>query len=366
MGTAQRSRRWLVPVTALAVVAGVGTLGPVVADASPNLPDITAQELLTKVQTAKVDGLSGTVRSAADLGLPALPGVEGGSQIPDLLTGEHTARVAFASPNKARVSVLDHMAERVWTTDGKTAWAYDSSEREAVKLTLPALTQRPSKPEAKPESYDPQAMAKKFLDAIDPTTKVEVSGTEKVAGRDAYKLRLVPKTDKSTVGSVTLAIDSKNWVPLEVTVLPRTGSDPAVQLGFSSVSFDVPAASTFAFTPPKGVTVKEEKAPAHRQVPTPVKPPQRTEKPAKPAGDDKPTTIGEGWETVVAFRDVNIARTGPVGQLLANARTVEGSWGTGKILTSKMVNALITDDGRVLVGMVSPDTLVAAAPKAPR
>ncbi len=363
MGVAQRSRRWFVPVTAVAVVAGVGTLGPVVADASPNLPDITAQELLTRVQTAKVDGLSGTVRSATELGLPALPGVEGGSQIPDLLTGEHTARVAFASPNKARVSVLDNMAERVWTTDGKTAWAYDSAEREATKLTLPARANRPSKPELKPESYDPAAMAKQFLDAIDPTTKVEVSGTDKVAGRDAYKLRLVPKTDKSTVGSVTLAIDSKNWVPLEVTVMPRTGTDPAVQLGFASVSFDVPAASTFAFTPPKGVTVKEEKAPAHRQVPTPVKPPKGTE---KPAADDKPTVINEGWESVVAFRDVDIPRTGAVGQLLANARTVEGSWGKGKILTSKMVNALITDDGRVLVGLVSPDTLVAAAPKAPR
>jgi hypothetical protein len=76
--------------------------------------------------------------------------------------------------------------------------------------------------------------------------------------------------------------------------------------------------------------------------------------------------IGEGWESVVAFRDVELTRTGPLGQLLANARTVEGSWGKGKILTSKMVNALITDDGRVLVGLVSPDTLVAAAPKAPR
>ena len=75
-------------------------------------------------------------------------------------------------------------------------------------------------------------MAKKFLAAIDPSTKVEVSGTEKVAGRDAYKLRLVPKTDKTTVGSVTLAVDSKTWVPLQVTVMPRTGKDPAVQLGF--------------------------------------------------------------------------------------------------------------------------------------
>jgi outer membrane lipoprotein-sorting protein len=341
------------------------TLGPVVADASPNLPDITAQELLTKVQTAKVDGLSGTVRSAADLGLPALPGVDGANQIPDLLTGEHTARVAFASPDKARVSVLDHMAERVWTTDGKTAWAYDSSEREAVKLTLPARTSRPAKPEVRPESYDPAAVAKQFLAAIDPTTKVEVSGTQEVAGRDAYKLRLVPKTDKSTVGSVTLAIDAKNWVPLEVTVMPKTGNDPAVQLGFSSVSFDVPAASTFTFTPPKGVKVKEEKVPATRQLPpNAVKPPKAVTPKATP--DDKPTVIGEGWESVVAFRDVNLDRTGPVGQLLANARTVEGSWGKGKIVTSKMVNALITDDGRVLVGLVSPDTLVAAAPKAPR
>jgi outer membrane lipoprotein-sorting protein len=369
MGVAQRSRRWSVPVMAVAVVAGVGTLGPMVADASPKLPDITAQELLTKVQTAKVDGLSGTVRSAADLGLPAIPGFKGsGNQILDLLSGEHTARVAFASPDKARVSLLDNMAERVWTTDGKSAWAYDSSKREAVKLTVPEHSARPTKPQA-PESYDPQAVAKQFLDAIDPTTKVEVSGTEKVAGRDAYKLRLVPKTDKTTVGSVTLAIDSKTWVPLEVTVMPRTGSDPAAQIGFSSVSFDVPAASTFTFTPPKGLKVTEEKAPATRQVPTPVKPPKaigpKGEQKPIPSGDG-PTVIGKGWDAVVAFRDVTTTGNGPVDQLLAKARTVEGSWGKGKILTSKMVSALITDDGRVLVGLVSPDTLVAAAPKAPR
>ncbi len=338
MGVAQRSRRWSVPVVAIAVVAGVGTLGPMVADASPKLPDITAQELLTKVQTAKVDGLSGTVRSMADLGLPAIPGFKGsGNQILDLLSGEHTARVAFASPDKARVSLLDNMAERVWTTDGKAAWAYDSSKREAVKLTVPDHSARPTKPQA-PESYDPQAVAKQFLDAIDPTTKVDVSGTEKVAGRDAYKLRLVPKADTTTVGSVTLAIDSKTWVPLEVTVMPRTGS--------------------------KGVKVTEEKAPATRQVPTPVKPPKAEQKPSP--SDNGPTVIGKGWDAVVAFRNVTTTGNGPVDQLLAKARTVEGSWGTGKILTSKLVNALITDDGRVLVGLVSPDTLLAAAPKAPR
>jgi outer membrane lipoprotein-sorting protein len=362
------------------VVAGVGALGPVVADASPNLPGITAQELLVKVQTAKVDGLSGTVRSDADLGLPAIPGAPAGSQeLTEFLSGQHTARVAFASPDKARISVLDSQAERVWTTDGKSAWAYDSSRREAVKLTVPAHKTKPAKPEkALPESYDPQAVAKRFLAAIDPTTKVEVSGTEKVAGRDAYKLRLVPKSDKTTVGSVTVAVDSKTWVPLDVTVMPRTGNDPALELGFSSVSFDVPSASTFTFTPPPGVKVTDKKVPSKaepkRVAPRQAEPKQvepRKTDPKKPgtAKADEPTVIGEGWESVAMIRGANtsgLTGNGPLAQLLAKAPTVQGSWGKGKVLTSKMVSALITDDGRVFVGLVTPDTLQAAAAKAPR
>ncbi|MFD3402535.1 outer membrane lipoprotein carrier protein LolA [Kribbella sp. NPDC058693] len=372
MGVAQRSRRWTVPIAAVAVVAGVGTLGPVVADASPKLPSISAQDLLAKVQTAKVDGLSGTVRSNADLGLPAIPGMAPGSrELTDLLSGQHTARVAFASPDKAKVSLIDNQAEQLWTTDGTSAWAYDSSKREATKLTLPA--HKTAKPEKTlPESYDPQAVAKQFLDAIDPTTKVQVSGTEKVAGRDAYKLRLVPKTDKTTVGSVTLAIDSKTWVPLDVTVMPRTGNDPAVELGFTSVSFDVPSASSFTFTPPKGVKVTDQKVPANRERPKSV--PPKPVKPVKPgtAQADKPTVIGTGWDSVAMIRGANAAglaanpASGPLGQLLAKAPTVQGSWGKGKVLTTKMVSALITDDGRVFVGLVTPDTLQAAAAKAPR
>jgi outer membrane lipoprotein-sorting protein len=341
----------------------------VVADASPKLPTISAQDLLAKVQTAKVDGLSGTVRSNADLGLPAIPGMAPGSrELTDLLSGQHTARVAFAAPDKAKVSLIDNQAEQLWTTDGTSAWAYDSSKREATKLTLPA--HKTTKPEKTlPQSYDPQAVAKQFLDAIDPTTKVQVSGTEKVAGRDAYKLRLVPKTDKTTVGSVTLAIDSKTWVPLDVTVMPRTGSDPAVELGFTSVSFDVPSASSFTFTPPKGVKVTDQKVPANRERPKSV--PPKLVKPGT-AQADKPTVIGTGWDSVAMIRGANAAglaanpASGPLGQLLAKAPTVQGSWGKGKVLTTKMVSALITDDGRVFVGLVTPDTLQAAAAKAPR
>jgi outer membrane lipoprotein-sorting protein len=371
MGATQRSRRWLVPVTAVAVVAGVAALGPVVADASPNLPGITAQDLLAKVQTAKVDGLSGTVTSSLDLGLPAIPGLVGGensSQFTDLLSGQHTARVAFAGPDKARVSVLDNMAERVLTTDGKTAWIYDSSKREATKVAVPAHT---AKPEATPQNktYDPQATAKQFLAAIDPSTTVEVTGTESVAGRDAYKLRLTPKTDKTTVGSVTLAVDSKNWVPLQVTVMPRTGNNPAVQVGFSSVSFNVPSANTFAFTPPAGVKVTEQKVPASTEPKALPKKPDATKPNAGKPSADKPTVVGTGWESVAVIRGGKAdlpSGNGALDQLLAKAPTVSGSWGSGKIVTTRMVSALIANDGRVFVGLVSPDTLQAAAAKAPR
>ena len=236
MGATQRGRRWLVPVTAVAVVAGVGALGPVVADASPDLPGITAQELLAR----GADGQgrrSDAARSRPRRG-PRPAGAPRdrraiASQFPDLLTGEHTARVAFAGPDKARVSVLDNMAERVWTTDGKTAWVYDSAKREAVKLTLPAHAGASRRSRRRSRRTTRRPWRRSSWPRSTRRTKVEVSGTEKVAGRDAYKLRLVPKTDKTTVGSVTLAVDSKTWIPLQVTVTAADRQGPG---GRSSAS----------------------------------------------------------------------------------------------------------------------------------
>ena len=100
------------------------------------------------------------------------------------------------------MSVLDNMAERVLTTDGKTAWAYDSFERQARKYVLP---ERSAKPKAAPEreAYDPQAVAKRFLAAIDPSR----AGVGCVAGaRDASSSRSMPRAGYTTIsGSSTTA-----------------------------------------------------------------------------------------------------------------------------------------------------------------
>ena len=65
-------------------------------------------------------------------------------------------------------------------------------------------------------------------------------------------------------------------------------------------------------------------------------------------------------------RGVHGHRERPAGPAAGQGADRPGLWGSGKVLTSKMVSALITDDGRVFVGLVTPDTLQAAAAKAPR
>lgn len=358
----------MVPVAAVAVIGAGAAIGPQVADASPDLPDITAQQLLTNAQRAKVDGLSGTLKVTADLGLPALPGGMGGpseSQLTDLLSGKHTVRVAYAGPDKARVSVIDDLAERVLVSDGKTAWVYDSREHRAVKKTVPAHSEKQSRPQVQ----DPQALAKQFLDAVDPTTKVSVTGTRSVAGRDAYLLTLTPRTDRTTVGSVTLAVDSKTWVPLRTTVLARSGDKPAIEAGFTDVSFATPAASTFNFTPPAGTKVTQGERGDHDGHDSKVRPPQGKVRPDTGTGA-APTVVGKGWDTVVVTRFGTAgaagADKGMLQQLLAKSPTVSGSWGSGKVLSSRMISALFTDDGRVLVGLVPSSVLEQAAAKAPR
>jgi len=53
--------------------------------------------------------------------------------------------------------------------------------------------------------------------------------------------------------------------------------------------------------------------------------------------------------------------TSALGGVLDRLPRVSGSWGSGRLLSGKLFSALLTDDGRVLVGAVAPELLYAAA-----
>ena len=351
-----RLLRWGVPVVAAAAVV-VASTGVFSAQAGPSLPPKTAGQLLVDLQGAEVDGLSGTVVQDSNLGLPELPqtgsgGGSGSATLTSLLTGSHTLRVWYAGEDKQRVALLGSLGETDVVRNGTDAWLWTSDSNSATHLKVPAGKAGAGEADL-PAGVTPQRAAEAALQALDPTTAVSTASTSTVAGRDAYELVLAPKDTKALVGQVRLAVDAKTSVPLRVQVYPRNSSNgPAFQVGFTSVSFDVPGDAQFTFNPPPGAKVTEGALPTG---PTPSAADR-----AKARQGTK--TVGTGWTTVAVLPGPTTT-DGALSTFVNQLQRVSGSWGSGRLMTSTLVSALLTDDGRLIVGMVPPESLYAAAGK---
>ncbi|GAU67712.1 hypothetical protein SSP35_05_02790 [Streptomyces sp. NBRC 110611] len=407
----RKTVRYAVPVAVAGVAAATIGLVPAFAGSgSPDLPKISAADLIAKIATSDVQQLSGTVRVTTDLGLPSLPdglgggaggfgggqggagggekdgdgaSVSPGKKLMELASGTHTLRVAADGPDKQRVSIVDKAAEYSLVHSGSEVWAYDSGSNTAVHSTAPDAGRHGErgKPRGLPEDLKnatPQDLTKQALKAAGDTTSVTVDGTAKVAGRDAYQLLIKPKQAGSTVGSIRVAVDAANGTPLKFTLTPKSGGPAAIDVGFTSVDFAKPAASTFSFTPPKGAKVvdaDEERAKAERAHgkdaagQKDVKEFEKGQKgPAKNLGGLN--VIGEGWTSIATIKGAGSglptgkdkAAGGDAGAFLDSlGEKASGSFGTGRIFSTRLVNALITDNGTVYVGAVDKQALIDAA-----
>ncbi|MDX3758768.1 LolA family protein [Streptomyces mirabilis] len=380
----RKAARYVVPVAVVGVAAATIGLVPALADSGdPSLPKITAEQLIEKIAKSDVQQLSGTVKVSTDLGLPSLGGLESGmlsgvtkgsggssadpqSKLMELASGTHTVRVAADGPDKAKVSVLENAAEYSIIHNGNDVWAYDSKSNEVYHSTAPAAEKGQEKaPKDVPTT--PKQLADEALKSVDDTTSVTVDGTAQVAGRDAYKLLIKPKQSGSTVGAITVAVDAKTGVPLKFTLVPTSGGAAVVDAGFTQVAFAKPAASTFDFTPPKGAKVTEGKdSKGSKDSKAPESAPSRGD---LGKGLDGLKTVGKGWSTIAEFDtggqgmpSGSSSEGGNVsGFLNSLGDHVKGTFGSGTVFSTRLVNALITDDGKVYAGAVTKDALVKAA-----
>jgi outer membrane lipoprotein-sorting protein len=268
MATINIRARWAVPAAAV-VVTGIVIAAAAVAsaDAAPSLPSRTPAQLLTEVArgTAKPLGpLTATVQQTSDLGLPALPALGGQGGGHGLSSGPDTTSIWYRDPQHIRVAEQVPAGETDLRLDGRTLWVWDSRTQTATKYALPApSSQSGSGPEPKTVPELPQSAAAQILKAVGPTTVVSVQRNVYVAGQAAYQLSLVPRSSKSLVGSVLIAIDASRYIPLRVEVYPRGSTTVAYSIGFTALSFGTPAASNFSFTPPSGATVKNVTVPGN-------------------------------------------------------------------------------------------------------
>ncbi|MEU4427925.1 sigma-E factor regulatory protein RseB domain-containing protein [Actinoplanes sp. NPDC024001] len=369
--------RWLVPsAAAVAVIGGGAAAGTIVASADPALPERTAAELLVDLQNADPDGLSGTVVQSSDLGLPGIAGLLGqaagsGGGLTSLIAGSNTARVWYAGDEKVRLALLGTDGETDVIRNGSDVWVWNSSKNEGTHAKLPADKQDPkSLPTGVPST--PQEAADAALAAIDPSTKVATTGAAEVAGRDAYEMVLTPKDDTSLVGQVRLAVDAVEHIPLRVDVYAKNAVKPAVRVAFEQISFDVPDAEQFTFNPPPGAKVDEAGtvfAP-HGAKPDAVKPEARQGADAA----SEPKVIGKGWTSILTAKlpetpdavAADAAKAGAeesqmVQSFLNTMPKVSGEWGSGRLLSGALFTVLLTDDGRVFAGAVTPEALYAVA-----
>jgi outer membrane lipoprotein-sorting protein len=267
---ASRRLRWLLPAGIAAAIAVASVATTAAANASgppPKLAAKTAAQLLVAVENASPAGLSGTIVETAKLGLPDISGLLGstggsGVSIETLVTGSNTMNVWYAGQDKQRFALLGQLSEDDLIHNGTDLWSYDSSSRTVTHKTLtPDAADQVGSIASSAPSLDPQTAAEKALAAIDPTTLVVVDRTARVAGRAAYQLQLSPRDTRSLIGSVQIAIDAATSVPLRVQIFAAGATSPAFQVGFTSVSFNVPNSSIFEFVPPAGATVEQDTAP---------------------------------------------------------------------------------------------------------
>ena len=317
---------------ALAGAVGLGLLAiPAGAGAAPQLPPVSAEDLVTSVLAAKPGAFGGTVELDNNLGLPALP------DLPQAANGTSTARVWSDGTGKGRAQIPSASGERTIVADGTTVWSWNSADKSVTKAAE----------KDKPSTSDPAAAATQAIAQLRATSTVAVDGTAEVAGRPAYALVLTPApTERTLLREVRVAVDAETRMPLELTVLANGSTDPALQIGYSDLTFGAQDPALFAFTPPPGATVTTP--------PVGTKPAQTT--PAQ-------TVVGDGWDRVLVGSMPKADTTTPQrgsADLSALGTPVSGSWGSGRLITTAVATAIVTDDGRIAVGAVPEQVLTEA------
>jgi len=427
-----RRLRWALPAGAvIAVAALIAGTEAATAQPSPSLPSRTAAQLVADVAAAGGPvPLTGTYTETANLGLPSLPGGSDPLSGLALLAGTHTFMIWSGDAQELRIAEPVQLGEADVRRFGNQIWLWDSRTQQATNIILPATislgggqpgstsassasasstsassdsassisassasaSPAPSDPAGHRVPLTPQQLGRRILAAIGPTTVVSVQENVTVAGQPAYQLALAPKDRRSLIGQVKIAIDARHSLPLRVQVFARGASAPAVQSGYTALSFAPPAASNFTFTPPPGAKVKTI------NVPAPPPHPGFRGRPGHHHGG--PHVLGTGWLAVLAVPPSAAATTaqtpvpvyddgghvvayaspavtvptatsfsaaGPAADpavlraLLKAATPVHGAWGSGRLLRSSLLSVLFTSQGTVLAGAVTPAVLYADA-----
>jgi outer membrane lipoprotein-sorting protein len=226
------------------------------------LPSLVAALPASDAPTSAVD-LRRAVLASADVAFTGYAQSAGGLSLPvgdqltdvaNLLSDRTTMRAWYRGPADWRVDVVSPTGETGVHTDAGGTWTWNYEAATATR-TAPS-------PLALPTASDllPSALGRRLLSEA---TDAELSrlGAERIAGRDALGLRLVPAEEASSVARVDVWVDADSGVPLRVQVFGEDaagpGAEAALDTGFLDLELTTPPAAVTAFDVPPGAQVRE-------------------------------------------------------------------------------------------------------------
>lgn len=392
------SKRWA-PAALVATAITAGTIALPMQANAVDLPDLTPQQVML-LMDSEIQGFSGVIVKTSELGLPPLQmssmmnedmikemeeklpeGFEDFvpslieqnaiTQAVELIAGTHKIRV-YASAEGARVQVLDTMSQRDVVINKNEFWFYDSRKATAItgainyEVDQAELDAAKTEAQAKLQEYaaqiqldisNPEAVANYLMEQIGESTSVSVGKDHRVAGRTAYQLIAQPNANNSLIESVIVSVDSETGMALDVKVYSKEQEAPAFEVGFESISFDVPSASMFSFTPPAGTIIETLEVPAELEADLTdlgeqQKATLKADLEAKYGEAPKTEIIGEGWESVMYLSAIpaQVPMELLENELFADLMTTVAG---GKVFSTPVMNILITDSGKVYAGAVT-------------
>ena len=381
------SKRWMPAVVTPAVIAAI-SLVPLQASAV-DLPDMSAEELMVMMMDAQPTEFSGTILKTSNLGLLALelssmvseedaermrekmpeefadfaPEVIEQNLLTEameLVTGKHRVRV-FVGETGMRAQILDMMAQRDLIVSGNTIWSYDSREQVAMyaEIDEEKLAEGKVSAEAELNAYvaelgldltDPQAVAEYLMSQVGDSSEVGVGTDHYHAGRTAYQLIVTSNSEVSLVDSIVVSVDSETGMPLALSVYSTEQAEPAMEVGYESISFADQDESLFSFTPPAGTQIVDLNELEAQKEKVDLEMWMDMDKMESLEEKPEPVMIGEGWDTVVHMPAGEKTLEEMGGQLLQSLMTPVAG---GMLLSTPLMNVFMTDSGDVYAGAVS-------------
>lgn len=152
------------------------------------------------------------------------------------LNQKYEGKIQIKKQDKMRIET----DEQVLVTDGETSWTYSVLNEKVII-----------------DKYDPknsELSASRFFVEFPNDFYMEVIGTENVAGKKMYVLKLTPKNSDNYIQSMKLWVDEKEWFVRQILVNDINGSNTTYQLKDLQINKGLPD-QNFKFVPGKNVEV---------------------------------------------------------------------------------------------------------------